>query len=43
MVLATPVTGALLVWLAIGKDERYPERKFGAEYRACKDSVRRWL
>ncbi len=43
MVLATPLTAVLLVWLAIGKEERYLERKFGAEYTAYKDRVRRWL
>ena len=34
---------ALLVWGVILREERYLERKFGADYEAYKTLVRRWL
>ena len=38
------IPGAILVYaVAIAKEERYLERKFGEEYLAYKRSVRRWL
>jgi protein-S-isoprenylcysteine O-methyltransferase Ste14 len=32
-----------LMHIVIAREERYLERKFGAEYVAYKSSVRRWL
>ena len=41
--LATLVAALALIHVVIGREERYLERKFGAEYLAYKSSVRRWL
>ena len=41
--LVLPVSVALVRWGVIAREERYLERKFGAEYRAYKERVRRWL
>jgi protein-S-isoprenylcysteine O-methyltransferase Ste14 len=38
------VTAAVLLWCGvISREERYLERKFGAEYLSYKGRVRRWL
>ncbi|MCZ0953382.1 MAG: isoprenylcysteine carboxylmethyltransferase family protein, partial [Rhodospirillaceae bacterium] len=37
------VTGALLSWGAISREEAYLQRKFGDRYSAYKASVRRWM
>jgi protein-S-isoprenylcysteine O-methyltransferase Ste14 len=34
---------ALMAWVVIPREERYLERRFGADYLAYKRSVRRWL
>jgi protein-S-isoprenylcysteine O-methyltransferase Ste14 len=34
---------ALMSCVVIPREERYLERKFGAEYLAYKESVRRWI
>lgn len=34
---------ALMTWVVIPREERYLERRFGAEYLEYKASVRRWL
>lgn len=41
--LLTPLCGLLLWLLVIRYEEAYLERKFGAEYRAYKRRVRRWI
>ena len=41
--LATLVIAVALMHVVIGREERYLERKFGAEYLEYKSSVRRWL
>lgn len=41
--LATLAAALALIHVVIGREERYLERKFGAEYLAYKSSVRRWL
>ena len=41
-VMLIPALG-LVYLMAIRHEEAYLERKFGAEYRAYKSSVRRWL
>jgi len=33
----------LITWGVIRREERYLARKFGAEYAAYRDRVRRWL
>jgi protein-S-isoprenylcysteine O-methyltransferase Ste14 len=43
ILLLTPVCALMLQILAIGPEEAYLERKFGAEYLAYKQRVRRWL
>jgi protein-S-isoprenylcysteine O-methyltransferase Ste14 len=43
IMLLTPVCAALLHTLAIQPEEAYLERKFGSEYRAYKERVRRWI
>lgn len=42
-ILATLVVSVALIHIVIGREERYLEGKFGAEYLAYKSSVRRWL
>jgi len=37
------ISVALLTWGVISREERYLERKFGAEYLAYKTRVRRWI
>ena len=37
------VSGALLSWGAISREEAYLQRKFGDRYSAYKASVRRWM
>jgi protein-S-isoprenylcysteine O-methyltransferase Ste14 len=37
------VAVALMHWIVIPREERYLERKFGAQYMDYKASVRRWL
>ena len=39
----TIVAAALLSWGAISREEAYLQRKFGDQYSAYKESVRRWL
>lgn len=34
---------AVMAWVVIPREEKYLERRFGAEYLAYKKSVRRWL
>lgn len=41
--LGTLVAAVALIHVVIGREERYLERKFGADYLAYKASVRRWL
>ena len=41
--LFAALSAALLVWGVISREERYLERKFGADYVAYKTRVRRWL
>jgi protein-S-isoprenylcysteine O-methyltransferase Ste14 len=42
--LATLVgAGALIHWVVIRREEKYLERRFGAQYSDYKASVRRWL
>lgn len=43
MLLAIPIGLALIDRLVIRREERYLERKFGAEYLNYKRSVRRWI
>jgi len=43
ILLLTPVCAGLLHAFAIVPEEAYLERKFGAEYRAYKGRVRRWI
>ena len=42
-ILATLMASVALMHIVIAREERYLERKFGAEYVAYKSSVRRWL
>jgi len=37
------ISVGLLTWGVISREERYLERKFGAEYLAYKTRVRRWI
>ena len=37
------ISVALLTWGVILREERYLERKFGAEYLSYKSRVRRWI
>lgn len=43
ILLLTPLCAVTLQWMAIQPEERYLERKFGAEYLAYKARVRRWI
>jgi protein-S-isoprenylcysteine O-methyltransferase Ste14 len=43
MLLAAPIGLVLTDRLVIAKEERYLERKFGAEYLSYKRRVRRWI
>jgi|APSaa5957512535_1039671.scaffolds.fasta_scaffold116847_2 protein-S-isoprenylcysteine O-methyltransferase Ste14 len=43
-IILTVIPGAILVYhIAIKKEERYLEEKFGEEYKAYKRQVRRWI
>jgi protein-S-isoprenylcysteine O-methyltransferase Ste14 len=42
-ILLLPVVVAVMHYGVIVREERYLERRFGAEYAAYKSSVRRWL
>jgi protein-S-isoprenylcysteine O-methyltransferase Ste14 len=43
LVLALIILFVLLVWLAIGPEEKYLSDKFGDDYLNYKTSVRRWI
>lgn len=43
VLILTPVCALVLHFLVILPEETYLERKFGDEYLACKQRVRRWI
>ncbi len=42
-ILALIPTMLIIRYFVVSREERYPERKFGEEYRAYKFRVRRWI
>lgn len=43
LIVLMPVLAIALLVLAITREEAYLERRFGADYRAYRDRVRRWI
>jgi protein-S-isoprenylcysteine O-methyltransferase Ste14 len=43
LILLVPVTVTAVSWLAISREEAHLERRFGEEWRAYAQKVRRWL
>lgn len=43
IILASVAAGAIVNFLVIPQEEAYLERKFGVDYRAFKERVRRWV